>query len=142
MKDKFSKTLMLLGFLFLIFTALIMGQAQAMDDKKADVGIAETADLGKYLTDAEGMTLYYFTKDSPNQSACTGLCLERWPVFQVEVNEVPEGIAKSDFAMITREDGKKQTVYKEKPLYYFLGDQNPGDLKGQGVYDSWYVVAP
>src|SRR5438045_5803033 len=31
------------------------------------------------LTNAQGMTLYYFTPDSATQSACTGGCAQAWP---------------------------------------------------------------
>src|SRR2546423_15682618 len=34
------------------------------------------------LTNAQGMTLYYFTPDSATQSACTGGCAQAWaPLF-------------------------------------------------------------
>jgi hypothetical protein len=28
------------------------------------------------------------------------------------------------------------------PLYYFSGDQQPGDINGQGVGGIWFTVAP
>src|SRR5450432_2067759 len=31
------------------------------------------------LTDAHGMTLYYYTPDSPTKLACTGECAKAWP---------------------------------------------------------------
>jgi predicted lipoprotein with Yx(FWY)xxD motif len=31
------------------------------------------------LTNAQGMTLYYFTPDTPTTVACTGACAQTWP---------------------------------------------------------------
>jgi predicted lipoprotein with Yx(FWY)xxD motif len=28
------------------------------------------------------------------------------------------------------------------PLYHYIKDSKPGDVNGQGVGTSWYVVAP
>ena len=36
-------------------------------------------DKGPALTDAKGMTLYTFDKDSAGKSACSGKCAENWP---------------------------------------------------------------
>jgi len=126
----------------LIFAVMSQVQVLAADDKPSAVKIAEKEGLGRYLTDASGMTLYYFTKDTENKSVCTGFCEERWPIFYTEVNYVPDDCKVSDFGVITREDGKKQTTYKGMPLYYYVKDKSPGDTTGQGANDSWYVVAP
>jgi predicted lipoprotein with Yx(FWY)xxD motif len=98
--------------------------------------------LGHYLTDAKGMTLYWFTKDSSGQSACTADCLVNWPIFYRERIAAPKGIDPNDFGTITRTDGEKQTTFRGFPLYYFVKDSNPGDTSGQGVNNVWYVVDP
>ena len=48
----------------------------------------------------------------------------------------------SDFASITREDGKKQTTYKGMPLYYFARDAAPGDTKADVVKEIWSLAKP
>jgi predicted lipoprotein with Yx(FWY)xxD motif len=35
-----------------------------------------------------------------------------------------------------------QVAYHGHPLYLFVDDKQPGDLKGQGLYDYWYVLSP
>jgi predicted lipoprotein with Yx(FWY)xxD motif len=103
--------------------------------------LMEKEEIGNYLADAEGMALYYFAKDEPNTSNCSGECLENWPAFYSENLEVPEGFNKDDFGTITREDtGEKQTTYKGYPLYYFVKDEASGDVNGQGVKDVWFIV--
>ncbi|WHY77038.1 beta-propeller fold lactonase family protein [Neobacillus sp. WH10] len=102
--------------------------------------VLKSDEVGKYLADQEGMTLYYFTKDTPGISNCLGKCLEIWPPFYAENIKASEGFHKKDFGTITREDGQKQTTYKGYPLYYFIKDQQPGDTKGQGVNNIWYII--
>jgi predicted lipoprotein with Yx(FWY)xxD motif len=104
--------------------------------------LLEDKKTGKYLADAKGMALYYFTKDQPNTTNCSGECLQNWPAFYAEnLEELPEGFNKDDFSTITRKDtGDKQTTYKGYPLYYFIKDKAPGDVNGQGVKDVWFIV--
>ena len=33
-------------------------------------------------------------------------------------------------------------AYHGHPLYRSVDDKQPGDLKGQGMYDYWYVLSP
>ncbi|MGE8081815.1 hypothetical protein [Peribacillus loiseleuriae] len=103
--------------------------------------LMEDEKVGKYLADADGVTLYYFAKDKPNTTNCSGECLENWPAFYSENLEVPKGFIKDDFGTITRKDtGEKQTTYKGYPLYYFVKDEASGDINGQGVKDVWFIV--
>lgn len=108
----------------------------------ATVEIKAKDGIGNFLTDEKGMTLYLFKKDTPGKSACAGPCVDKWPLFAAEVVTVPAGLIAADFAVITRDDGKKQTTYKGLPLYYFFKDVKPGDTAGQGFNTVWYVVAP
>jgi predicted lipoprotein with Yx(FWY)xxD motif len=107
-----------------------------------EIKIKEMAGMGKYLTDTEGNTLYWFKKDSPGKSACAGACLEKWPIYYREKVEAPKPLKAEDFATITREDGKKQTTFKGYPLYYWINDKQPGQMSGQGVNDVWFVIDP
>ncbi|MEH7331556.1 hypothetical protein V7161_02840 [Neobacillus drentensis] len=103
--------------------------------------LLEDAKIGKYLADAKGMTLYYFTKDQAGKSNCSGQCLENWPAFSAKDFKVPEGFNPSDFGTIKREDnGAEQVTYKGYPLYYWIKDKAKGDVTGQGVGNVWYIV--
>ena len=106
------------------------------------VKVAKNEKLGSYLTDAKGMALYTFKKDTAGKSACAGDCVTKWPPFYREQVGVTGDLQAADFATITREDGQKQTTYKGMPLYYFAGDKAASDTKGQGVKDVWTVAAP
>lgn len=113
----------------------------ALADNHA-IKLSEKDGVGKYFTDAKGMTLYLFRKDSPGKSACEGPCVVKWPLYFREMVAVPEGLNALDFGTITRLDGKRQTTYKGLPLYYFAGDKAPGDVLGQGLGNVWFVVNP
>ena len=132
---------------FLFLTLLIAGFTLATGSllnagEIIGVKVAEKAEIGKYLTDGKGITLYRFTNDTEGVSNCTGGCLVNWPAFYVDPTAVVEGCETSDFGFIKREDGSEQTTYKGMPLYYFINDKNPGDTNGQGLKDVWYVVPP
>lgn len=108
----------------------------------AAVKVADKDGLGSYLTDAAGMTLYYFTKDSPGKSVCAGECAVKWPIYHNDAVTAPESLKTTDFGVLKRDDGKTQTTYKGMPLYYFFKDKGPGDTTGHGVGTVWYVVTP
>ena len=110
--------------------------------KHHEIKIQKKAELGEYLTDTEGKTLYWFKKDSPGKSACAGPCIEKWPVYYREKVVPPKGVPEKDFATITREDGAKQTTFRGYALYYWANDKKPGDTTGQGVNDVWFVINP
>ena len=97
---------------------------------------------GVVLTDAEGMTLYLFTKDEGGESVCYGDCAEAWPPLVVDGSpNVPDGLP-GEFDTTERNDGSMQVRYNGMPLYYFVSDEAPGDATGQGVNDVWFVVNP
>ena len=131
-----AKYLLMLTTIFLfLFVSTAMANHHA-------VKIAQKEGVGSYLTDAEGNTLYWFKKDSPNQSVCAGPCVEKWPIYYREKVAPPEGISDSDFATINRSDGKPQTTFRGYPLYYWFKDSKPGDTSGQGVGNVWYMIDP
>jgi predicted lipoprotein with Yx(FWY)xxD motif len=123
------------------FTSLFLLAGAAQADHHA-VKTATKEQLGSYLTDAKGMTLYVFKKDSMGKSACAGDCVTRWPLYYREKPVVTGSLRAEDFGTIARDDGQKQTTYKGLPLYYFAGDTKQGDVNGQGVRDVWFVAVP
>ncbi|WP_438290059.1 SCO0930 family lipoprotein [Streptomyces sp. HUAS TT7] len=100
--------------------------------------------LGDVIVDARGMTVYRFTKDSawPMKSACTGACLQKWPVVAPVDKTNTKGIALKGFVTFDRPDGVKQQSITCWPVYTFSGDTKPGDTNGQGVGGTWYAVSP
>jgi predicted lipoprotein with Yx(FWY)xxD motif len=107
------------------------------------VKIATAGSLGQVLTDAQGFTLYTFTKDTPNsgKSAASAGVLQAWPPLYVDGTPTKPDGASGDLGTITT-DGKQQVTYKGMPLYHYAPDKQPGDTKGQGVGGVWFVATP
>jgi predicted lipoprotein with Yx(FWY)xxD motif len=104
-----------------------------------------TSQMGTFLVDSKGVTLYNFTIDSYDKSACTGGCVGVWPVFYTSTVTIPANLKTSDFTSFTRSDGKMQTAYRGMPLYYYIGDTGPGTTTGNALNQFgglWYVVPP
>ncbi|MDQ1006826.1 putative lipoprotein with Yx(FWY)xxD motif [Streptomyces sp. V4I23] len=110
------------------------------------VGLSVRKDpkLGEIVVDKNGMTVYRFMKDSawPMKTACTGECLEKWPVVEPVDKNDTEGILKKGFVTFDRPDGIEQQTIDCWPIYTFSGDAKPGDTNGQGVGGTWYAVSP
>ncbi|MGG1550881.1 hypothetical protein [Paenibacillus ferrarius] len=106
------------------------------------VAIGTKPELGNYLTDANGMTLYYYEQDTKGVSNCEGKCLDKWPAFYASSISVPAGVDPADFGTLVRSNGTLQTTYKGFPLYYWVSDKLRGDTTGQDVGHVWYVIDP
>ena len=106
---------------------------------KPDIQVNSTT-LGNVLTDQSGKTLYFFAADASGKSACSGTCLDNWPVFYKETPTLPTSLTASDFTTITRADGSKQTAFRGWPLYTFKNDAKAGDVLGDNVNRAWYVA--
>jgi predicted lipoprotein with Yx(FWY)xxD motif len=142
MKNYFSTFWILFVSSFLTTGILLSGQNLARANEIVGVKIMEKELVGNYLADGKGITLYSFARDGKNISNCIEGCAVNWPPFYVVPTAVIEGCESSDFAAITRTDGRHQTTYKGMPLYYFKNDKYPGDTFGHGIGDVWFLVTP
>lgn len=88
------------------------------------------------MVDHKGMTVYTFDKDSGGKSMCNGDCAKNWPPMMAPAGAKSEG----KFTPIKRDDGTMQWAYDGKPLYTFMKDEKPGEMKGDGMKDVWHVV--
>lgn len=98
-----------------------------------------SSDLGDILVDGDGRTLYLLTGDEQSASTCYEDCAENWPPLAGPA-EAGDGADVSLLGDIERDDGTVQATYNNWPLYYFAGDAEAGDVKGQGVGGVWFVV--
>ena len=102
------------------------------------VAVADSA-LGAILVDGDGRTLYAFTKDKGDQSACSGQCAANWPALTGTAT-AGTGVQASLLSTSTQAGGSSQVTYGGKPLYHFAGDAKPGDTNGQGVGNVWFAL--
>ena len=95
--------------------------------------------LGNILVDGDGRTLYAFTKDQGDQSACSGGCATNWPALTGTAT-AGTGVQASLLSASMQANGDSQVTYGGRPLYYFAGDAKPGDTNGQGVGNLWFAL--
>ena len=110
--------------------------------KPASVDLGQNDQLGKFLVDGAGNSLYLFTKDTPGVSNCYGKCEAAWPpLLTVDQPTLGDGIVTTLISTTLRKDGSAQLTYNGWPLYYYAKDAAPGDVSGQAVGKVWWVVS-
>jgi predicted lipoprotein with Yx(FWY)xxD motif len=119
-----------------IFSIVAFSFAAAAEPNPASVKF-EPRGHGSQLTDARGMSLYTFVRDSePGKSNCNGACAEQWPPLEAKAGDQ----AAADWAPISRQDGTRQWSYRGQPLYTFSRDVSPGDTYGDGINEQWFIA--
>jgi predicted lipoprotein with Yx(FWY)xxD motif len=94
--------------------------------------IATRVGTSTVVANAQGFTLYWFARDTPTQSRCTGECAAYWP--PVIGRPVPRGHLRGRLAQINRGDGLVQATYDGHPLYRYVGDSGPGQSHGNDFF--------
>ena len=111
----------------------------------ASVSVSKSS-LGSILVNSNGRTLYLFKADVGMHSVCAGACATKWPpLLATGKTTAGSGLSASKLATITRSDGSRQITYNGHPLYLFVKDHKPGDVKGQGVIAfgaAWFALSP
>jgi len=104
--------------------------------------LVASSDLGDILTDADGLTIYYFANDTEGVSNCDTECLANWPVVEAEGEPTAGDGVDAELGTLERSDGTVQLTVNGFPAYYFAGDSAAGDVNGQAVGDVWWVFGP
>jgi predicted lipoprotein with Yx(FWY)xxD motif len=141
------------GFANLWFVAkpdytILFANAQLVGSNGIDYTSDYVPGTGKslYFTDAKGVTLYTFTKDSANVNKFTKSDFSNnsfWPIYETTLASVPSTLDKTLFGS-TNAFGHKQVTYKGWPLYYFGSDNSvKGSNKGVSVpaVGVWHVAS-
>ena len=95
--------------------------------------VLKSRDVGgvNLLTNAEGLTLYWFAPDTSAKSVCYGSCAAYWPPVSGAPSAGP-GVTGT-LGTITRTDGTIQATYDGHPLYTYIGDNAPGQASGNNL---------
>lgn len=110
----------------------------------ADVGATlKTARIGSVdvLTNADGLTLYWFAADTSAGSKCFGSCATYWPPVSGSPTAGPGVTGK--LGTIQRPGGGLQATYNGHPLYTYIGDSAPGQANGNDLDLNggfWYDI--
>ena len=95
------------------------------------------------LTTTGGHTLYSLSVETHGRFICTKSsgCLALWHPLRVAAGVKPTGPVK--LGTVDRPDGGVQVTYRGRPLYSFVEDKRPGQIKGEGVKDvgTWHAVS-
>jgi predicted lipoprotein with Yx(FWY)xxD motif len=102
----------------------------------AKVGTADSR-FGTLLVDGRGHTLYAVTKDGRGPSRCYGTCARAWPPFYAGAGKPTAiGGAKASFLGTTkRRGGRRQVTYRGRPLYFYIGEKQAGQILCQNVFE-------
>ncbi len=110
----------------------------------ADIGATlKTARIGSVdvLTNADGLTLYWFAPDTSTSSKCFGSCATYWPPVFGSPAAGPGVTGK--LGTIKRPGGGLQATYNGHPLYTYIGDSAPGQANGNDLDLNggfWYDI--
>ena len=100
---------------------------------------------GTVLVNAKGDTLYWFAIDTPTTSKCTGTCATYWPPVIGKPKAAAGMSLPKGLGSITRAGGQVQATYAGHPLYTYVADAAPGQVKGNGLKLSgalWWAMTP
>ena len=105
-----------------------------------------TTTLGTVLTDARGMTLYYFLPEkSGTLGACTGGCLTVWPPLTVSGSPSAASAVTGTLGVVSvtvNGAATSEVTYNGWPLHTYSGDSGPGQTNGQGIENMWFAAEP
>ncbi len=112
------------------------GSGSSTTIKTATISVSGKSET--VLTNAQGLTLYYRTSDTPS-SVCSGGCASAWPPIIASSTPSAPSSLPGKLGLLSDANGS-QVTYNGHPLYTYSGDSGPGQSNGQGVGGVWFVV--
>ena len=139
-------TMKILTLLAAAAAALALTTASMASEQAAPTLTVHSSAYGQVLFDGRGFVLYAFTKDSRLRSACSGACAKAWPPYGLRgALRAGAGVKASLLGTVRRSNGSRQVTYAGRPLYYYVGDTKPRQIRCQNVSEFgglWLVVRP
>ena len=121
-------------------------KSRTKGSRTVELNATESDQIGTYVTDGAGRTLYRFDNDSnkPPKSTCKGDCATAWPPLLIRSpgKIFPNGVDPKIVGFVERGDGTCQVTINGWPVYYFVADAKAGDLNGQGLNGKWFAIEP
>ncbi len=96
----------------------------------------ELADGRDVVATEDGKVAYTFDSDEGSVSSCYGPCAKAWPPILIKDAKA----LKAPMGTTQRKDGSLQLTLEGQPLYFFVGDKNPGDINGDGLNKVWHII--
>jgi predicted lipoprotein with Yx(FWY)xxD motif len=109
--------------------------AAAPTQTATTISAAQNAKYGTILT--AGNTVYIL---KPSKTPCTGKCLKVWPPVLLPQGTTAAiagpGVDQTKLGTQSVAGGNLQITYGGKPLYWYVKDKAPGQVKGN-IKDKW-----
>ena len=120
----------------LTVTLLLVTRSGNASGGSALVKTAHNATLGRtILVTRSGLTLYSLSAERHGRFICTtGACLAVWKPLVVARGVTPTGDQGPD-AWSSGRTRRRQVAFHGAPLYRFVQDTKPGQVKGNGFKD-------
>src|SRR4051794_27014297 len=128
-----------------IAIALLIALAATATPASAATVKVDGSRYGDILVDGKGRVLYLFTKERTRKARCYGTCAQAWPPFTTKGKpKAGKGTDPKLVGTTKRKSGKRQVTYNGHPLYYYVTDDEPGEITCQDVFEfggRWLVVS-
>lgn len=92
------------------------------------------------LTNAQGLTLYYHTTDTPT-SVCSGPCATAWPPLLLPSGTPGSSLTLPGTLGVETNVNGRQVTYNGHPLYGWKSDTSAGQATGEGI-NNFHVATP
>ena len=102
-----------------------------------------SSDYGRILADGRGRALDLFTADRGKQQLLRRLRDRLASLHRQVASRSPAGSEAGPDRTTRRDDGELQATYAGHPVYYYVGDNEPGEVLCQAVNEFggyWYVL--
>ena len=110
--------------------------ADANDPYPAVVSLLDEPPKGwTYRQSPDNFPLYFYDKDTANQSNCYGACLTKWVVLEA----TPTSKTLGEWSVVKRRDGKFQWAYRTHPVYMLMQDSAQAP-SGDGKDGLWHLM--
>ena len=119
----------------LTVTLLLVTRSGNASGGSALVKTAHNATLNRtILVTRNGLTLYSLSAERHGRFICTtSACLAVWKPLVVARGVTPTGV--KGLSVVRRPDMRRQVAFHGAPLYRFVQDTKPGQVKGNGFKD-------
>jgi predicted lipoprotein with Yx(FWY)xxD motif len=109
------------------------------------LNVMEDTSGAMFLGNEAGKAVYINNKDTFDTSSCYDACAQEWPPVlsaDGDTSAVSDGVDATKVGTLTRTDGSIQLTYNGWPLYTYASDTQSGDMLGQGMDGTWYLISP
>jgi predicted lipoprotein with Yx(FWY)xxD motif len=137
---------LLLALVGFVLAAALAAPAMASEsaESAASTLTVRSSAYGRILFDSRGRALYAFTRDPRGRTVCNGACAAAWPPYVLRGRLQAGGpVRRSLLGTTRRADGTRQVTYAGRPLYYYVNDRRPGEVRCQNVFGFgglWLVM--